>query len=535
MRLQRIVWKNYRRLPDAEIEVRKHLVLVGPNDSGKSSVLRAVNLCLGISGAQLGTQIEHGDFTDPEEPLVIQVVLNKIEDIDRAAFPDEISTLDGETLTIEIRATMEGGDPEQKQVNRLFPDAGHVRAPTKSQFELFGWAYVRPIRSLFRELGSGSRSAVSTLLSSVDLSDEEPVFDAVGEAFGKALQDSKALGEFRDELSEALSGALPKRIMRDDLKLVSESEVLDDPLARVTVAMADGEYSAPISEQSDGIRALTVLSLYGLEHRKSAIVGIDEPETHLHHTAQRVIAARLQDSPGQRLLVTHSPAIVREMSPLDIVTMGADRVPRQLKKEADIAELEASTRHWSNRLIEPLTARRVLMVEGPSDRIVCERAGQLIEINLNRMGVAILELDGSSLFPRAYRLFGPDGFNLPISGLLDEDARVDWAEAIGYSPADIESDPRFQICVPSLEGVYVDCLGVKRTLECLIAGPGFSEGGICQATGMDLNVMTKEALSDYCNNKKRKVTSALAIAAGLTKIDAEALGPITKILRSVGM
>ena len=154
MKLRQITWQNFRRLPDAQIDVRKHLVLVGPNDTGKSSVLRIVDLCLGVSGARLAALITDRDFTDPSVPLVLQVVLDGIEDADRAAFPDEISTTAGETLTVEVEAVIEVEDSEQIQIRRWFPDAGHGRSPTKVQLSQFGWAYVSPTRSLFRELGS---------------------------------------------------------------------------------------------------------------------------------------------------------------------------------------------------------------------------------------------------------------------------------------------------------------------------------------------------------------------------------------------
>jgi putative ATP-dependent endonuclease of OLD family len=40
MRLTRLAITNHGRLQDVELEVRQHLVLDGPNDVGKSSVLR---------------------------------------------------------------------------------------------------------------------------------------------------------------------------------------------------------------------------------------------------------------------------------------------------------------------------------------------------------------------------------------------------------------------------------------------------------------------------------------------------------------
>ena len=534
MRLRRVSWTNYRRLPDSHIDVRNHLILVGPNDSGKSSVLRAIHLCLGASGPQLPAQIDQRDFTDQTQPLLLQVVLDHIQESDRAAFPDEISTQDGETLTVQITAAIEAADPEQKQVRRSFPDAGHERSPTKVQLGQFRCSYVPAIRSLFRELGPGPTGAVRNLLSSLDLAEDREAFSEATSEFNRVLTNSKALTAFRQDLSGALSTALPRKVSPDDVKLHSQSELLDDPLATVTVSLGEGEYSAPIFDQSDGIRALSLLSLYGMSHQTSAIFCIDEPETHLHHTAQRVIASRLNKGPTQCLLATHSPAIVREMAPLDIVTMGDDRRPRQLQEDANIAELEASTRHWSHRLIEPLTARRVLLVEGPSDRIICERVGQLAEIDLNRLGVAILELDGSSMFARAYQLFGPTGFALPLYGLLDRDALGVWASAMGRSEEDLQDDNHFSICDPDLEATYVHTLGITRTLELLLASPNVTVHSIESASGVSISDLTESALSAFCRHKKRKVAAALAVAAGITKNEAADLAPLSRIVREVG-
>lgn len=532
MRIREVCWANYRRLPDAEIKVRDHLILVGPNDSGKSSVLRAIHLCLGLPGPQLAASIEPRDFSDPDQAVLLRVVLDGIVDDDRAAFPDEISTVDGETLTVEVEAVMDGGDVEQKQVRRRFPHGGHGRPPNRLQMARFKWAYVPATRSLYRELGSAASGVVRMLLATIDLEDDRAAFDAAADSFRGALERSEALAAFRQDLSEALSGALPRQVTAEDLRLATEAELLEDPLASVTVTVRDGDHHAPLAEQSDGIRALSVLTLLGMSHKAAQIVGVDEPEIHLHHSAQRSIAARLRAAPGQRVLVTHSPSIVREMNPLDIVTMGADRIARQLPPEANIAELEATTRHWAPHLIEPLTARVVLLVEGPSDRILCDRVAQLVGIDLNRRGVSVFEMDGAGLFKRAYELFGPLGFGLPIFGLLDEDARSSWAKVLQVEPQDLGDEDGYTICDPDLEGVYVDKLGVTRVLELLLASPTFTENAIRSACAIELNEMTANALATFCGHKNRKVRAALAVAMGLTQQEAEALTPVVEIVRA---
>ena len=73
MRLRNLRVQNHNRIADVDIEVREHLVLVGANDVGKSSLLRCLNLILGSSAAQLYSQIAVEDFRDTTLELVIEV------------------------------------------------------------------------------------------------------------------------------------------------------------------------------------------------------------------------------------------------------------------------------------------------------------------------------------------------------------------------------------------------------------------------------------------------------------------------------
>ena len=532
MRIRELSWKNYRRIPDGRIEVRRHLVLLGPNDSGKSSILRAVNVCLGVPAAHLNSVVEPRDFTQPDQPLVLRVVLVGFDDDDRAAFPDEIETIGGESLTVEVEASM-SGDDEQKLVRRRFPFGGHQRSASRVQMDRFGWAYVPASRSLYRELGTGSTSVIRALLASVDLEADKAAFEQAADVYRAALDSAAALTAFRQQLATALDDALPRTVTIDDLGLLSEADLAGDPLSGVTVTVSDGEHRAPLSEQSDGVRAMSLLTLLGMTHHGARIVGIDEPEIHLHHTAQRAIASRLRSTTDQVVLATHAPAVVQEMDPLDIVAFGADRLARQLPPGAGLAALDKATRHWVPNLIEPLTARSILLVEGPSDRLICDRVASHQGIDLNRAGVATFELNGSGLFDLTYRLFGPAGFSRSLFALLDEDARSNWAQVAGVPATDLETDGRFYVCDPDLEGVYVAALGVTRVLELLVGSSHFTEHSICTACGgIQVEGMTDEILAKFCRHKSRKMRAALAVAAGLNAAEAAALTPVVNAVRA---
>ena len=114
------------------------------------------------------------------------------------------------------------------------------------------------------------------------------------------------------------------------------------------------------------------------------------------------------------------------------------------------------------------------------------------------------------------------------------DARDEWAKVLGCRPDEISGSGRFEVCDGDLEAMYVDLLGVDRTLELLLASPSISKSAIRKACRVDLADMTAGVLANYCGHKRRKMRASLAVAAGLSKPEAEMLGAVTKIVRAVG-
>lgn len=528
MKIRDISWSNYRRLPDGQIDVRDHLVLVGPNDTGKSSIVRAINLCIGMAHGPVSSALTVRDLTDPASPMLLTVTLDGIDDDDRAAFPDEIDVGPPEVVRVAIEAVIDPADPEQVVVRRYFPDAGHAKAPSREQLKTIAFRFVPAARSLLRELGSGSGGAVRSLLASLDLAADAASLQAAADGYKSALDGSTVLGEFRSEVATALSDALPTAVTAADVRVVAESELLDDPLSGVSVTLRDGDHDVSLADQSDGIRAVAVLTLLGMSHASAQIVAVDEPETHLHPTAQRSVAKSLVAGTGQRILVTHAPSVVSEVQPLDLVAFRPDRTARQLPAAHPIAGYESLVRHWSNRLIEPLTARSVLAVEGPSDRIMVDRVAELTGLDLDRLGVAVFDLDGAKLFPFAYEVFGPGGFDLKLTGLVDEDARGTWAAAVGIDPTHLEA-AGYVVCDPDLEGVYIDTLGLDTVIAMLLASPQMTESSMLQSCQVSaLGDVTRDLLWEYC--KGRKVPAALAIASALDPAQAASLAPLVAVL-----
>ena len=196
-----------------------------------------------------------------------------------------------------------------------------------------------------------------------------------------------------------------------------------DVLSDVRLQVLKNGVSRNISEQSDGMRALYALALYDLVSVGENVVGIDEPEVHLHPTSQRSLARLLQGAPNQKVLATHSADIVGAFPPDCIVAVRSGGVVVQPGATFLSDDERMSVRWWVRDKLEPLTARRVVAVEGISDRILLERVADLTNRNLDRLGISLVETSGAGDMGAIIKLFGKDGFDVLMSMLIDADAK----------------------------------------------------------------------------------------------------------------
>ncbi|UVJ38024.1 ATP-dependent endonuclease [Arthrobacter sp. CJ23] len=533
MRITRIKFENYRRLADRELSVRDHLVLVGANDVGKSSFLRAIDLVLGTSTAQLYSNISIDDFRTTEEPLLVEVDLEEFSEAEKALFPDEIQydpLLDKAWLTVRLSATV---DPSESiSIARTGPHAGTGRQLSRDQITGLGWKFLSAT-SQTRDLREDRRSALDDLLRSVDLGSEKADFDKVAERFQLELSNSEVLGNLRTDLAGQLSKALPDKLEKKDLSFVSGASADEDVLSDVRLRVSKDGVEHELSQQSDGTRALYAIALYDMMSAGANVVGIDEPEIHLHPTSQRSLARLLRTSTNQKVLATHSSDIVGAFDADSIVVV---RPGGELVQPAAgfLAPNERTfVQWWVRDKLEPLTARRIITVEGLSDRVVLERVAELTDRNLDRLGVSVIETDGSAEIKAIAKLFGPDGFDLQISRLIDLDARDTTESATGIPVGDF---PTKSIWVSDLdlEDEYVKALGAAEVYEALKSSGQFGRNELanCTPTGPD-GTHTEVDVAGFCRRSKYKIRASLAILPILTPGNAEKISSIDNLLAEI--
>lgn len=536
MRLTRLSIKNHSRLAPIELEVRNHLILVGPNDVGKSSLLRCIDLLLGASTGQLYSRIQFEDLADPVQPMVIEADLQGFDATDKALFPDELTVdpVTGDlTLTVSLEASFDTN--RTLSVDRRAPKSGIQRQLSVRQVEALGWNLLGAT-AVNRDLRDGRRTPLDDILQLVDLGGEKDDFKKVFDKIEDQLGKSKTLGQLRKSLAGQLSKALPVEVGKDELAFTTGALAEGDVLANVRLNVIKDGSPKQISEQSDGLRALFALAMYDLVSAGQNMVAVDEPEIHLHPTSQRSLARLLQEGPNQKFLATHSPDIVSAFSPECIVSVRPGGVLVQPDTGFLTDDQKLVVRWWVRDKLEPLTANQVVAVEGISDRIVVEKVADLTGRNLDRLGVSLVQTDGAGDMPAIFTLFGPTGFKIRLALLIDEDARDSTAKKLGVDPDDLEEleDPPCFISGPDLEAEYVAALGADSAWEAIKASGLFSTNQMknCATSGPE-STRTEADVAEFCRHKDRKVYAAMAIVEALDEDAAAEIGSINDLLNEI--
>lgn len=392
MKIASLTIENFRSITSAKkIPFSQYTLLVGPNNEGKSNILKALNAALntlqkwrprkviGRDGRVLLTapiNRRHGSIGSPYEwkkdfPLHLQdhktkkrseiTIEFELDDHEVDEFVHEIgSNLNG-TLPIKIAY-----DEKEFEISIAKPGRGSVTLNRKTtriaEFvsRRIGFDYVPAVRT------AGSAEYVVRELVSGELSSLEE-----DERYLEALQvienlQQPILDTLSNSITETVSAFLPsvaKVVLRPNRQ--SRSNFLR---SAVQIEVDDGT-PTDLERKGDGVQSLVALALmrHAADSKSSKgdlIVAIEEPESHLHPKAIRDLRDVIFDlsTKSQVIISSHSPLLVKWEGDTSTIIVGNSKalVAQKISEVRDCLGVQVSDNLQSVEF--------VLFVEGETDR-----------------------------------------------------------------------------------------------------------------------------------------------------------------------
>lgn len=429
MQVTRLEIKNFRGIQTADISLTKHSVILGDNNTGKTTILEALDLALGPDRLSRGTVIDEHDFylgkylpttpiKTPEDPLVatgveatpsstaavaeelppqiiITVTVTDLSIDQIARFGDYIEFWDTTEKAIYSDPVPEGADSAIPAIRvtfigeydgeeddfvgstyftRSLTGATLPTPFTKKDKQFCGFLYLRSVRTGTRALSLEKGSLLDIILRLKEVRPQmwEETISKLN-AIEVASNPDLGISEVLESINKALKKYVPKEWgVEPHLKV---SNLTREHLRKVItafIATGESDHAAPYYRQGTGTINMLVLAMLSqiAEGRQNVIFAMEEPETAIPPYAQKRIIHEVKSLSTQSIFTSHSPYVLEEFLLEDTLILSKNP-DGEIKQHAvalpDNLKLKRYRQDFRTRFCEGLLSRRVLVAEGSTE------------------------------------------------------------------------------------------------------------------------------------------------------------------------
>ncbi len=396
---------RFRSLQNIEVELGDISLLVGMNNTGKTSFLKALHLAL---GAERRTISPDDFFIDSEGNEAKDILIDiRIVPVDAKGMRTHTfaqnwidndlggSNLiiagsdDREFVAIRTRITLDVIKNDfvlDRRTLAEWPEfATWQEATTRARvprFEQFVSYFIDAQRDVIGDLRARS-SYMGRLLSKIEIPEEAII--ELEERLGQLNDDIVSRSEVLSHVREVLTG-LNRTVptFGEGVEISPVSKKMRDLVKGVGIQFADeGGSSFPLESHGMGTRSWASLLSFDayiswtgkLAERENLpfhpVLFLEEPEAHLHPNAQRSVYGQLSQGRGQRIVSTHSPYVAGQANLTSLLHFskinGATQIRKFPSENLSPDEIRKIGREIMRSRGELLFASAVVLFEGETE------------------------------------------------------------------------------------------------------------------------------------------------------------------------
>jgi putative ATP-dependent endonuclease of OLD family len=444
-------------------------VLVGENDSGKSTIMDAIKIVLGTTDFGW-VHIEANDFYNEDTSLEIEVIckFSNLTSEEVSAFLECLTyekqgDINTPLLYLNWKCRFLSLFKPPRPVSTFSTGRdGNGPIPAAEARELLRVTYLRALRDAYSDMQAGKHSRLSQIFQNIsELKQGEDNYKdgmnlhalsliGIANLSNNLLSTHPALKSINDDMTEILNKEmlLKKDALKTRLEVAgtnsNDAQKMMGLLEKLDLAVDKnvGTMQGRVGLGTSNIMSMACELLLHRETeaaKKSTFLLIEEPEAHIHAQRQLKLIQSLENEAGntnqQIIITTHSPLLASVVKLKNIVIVKEGQV---FPLAEGFTNLESEDYDYLEKYLDATKAnmffaRSVIIVEGPGEALLLPTLAKLLGCSFTDSGTSLVDVRSTGLrrYARIFQRSDTENpLNIRVACVTDRDVMPDCAPGI---------------------------------------------------------------------------------------------------------